>query len=127
MIKARTSRRGGGSGQELYRTFTASITTLDLRAYSLGMQRPGRDHILPPSAKVKSEWGYMSTLPYVFLACTGNLLFLSLFVLGSQRCLSCVIKSTKHHDITHGPLSSRLLHVSYRVALIEVVLPSATL
>ena len=41
--------------QEFYLTSTGSIPALDAMAYSLGMIRPGRDHILPSSDEVKNE------------------------------------------------------------------------
>jgi hypothetical protein len=46
----------------------------------VGVKWPGHeaDHLLLPSAKVKSMWSYASTAPYAFKACTGTISLLSL-------------------------------------------------
>jgi hypothetical protein len=36
---------------------------------SPGVNRPGRDHLLPSSAELKNAWSYTSTVPYIFMAC----------------------------------------------------------
>ena len=45
-----------------------------VRGIYQGVKRPKRDadHAPPSSAEVKNDWSYISTLPYVFMACRGT-------------------------------------------------------
>jgi hypothetical protein len=66
-------------GQEIFLLATASRPALRatqppiqwvLRVLSLGIKWTGyeADHTPPSSAKVKKEWSFSSTLPYVYMA-----------------------------------------------------------